>query len=125
MGRKTFESLSCPLPHCLNIIVSRNKDFRAEGVEVFSSLEKAMEYIKKEELRKKWGYEVFIIGGSQIYKQSLDLVDKIYITRIHREYTGDSFYPEIPENLFEEKEKRKGKGVIPLTFFTYKRKNTK
>ena len=94
MGRKTFESLSSPLPNRRNIVVTRNKDYSPEGIEVFSSIEDAI-YVCKDDLQP------FIIGGGEIYSQTINLVDKIELTRVYKDYQGDAFFPDIPLDKFE------------------------
>jgi len=87
MGRKTFESIGKPLPNRTNIIITRNKDLKIENCEIVSSLEKAIELIKEED-------EVFIIGGSEIYKEAINKANKLYITLIDLEIEGDTYFPE-------------------------------
>ena len=94
MGRKTFESLPSPLPNRRNIVVTRNKDYSPEGIEVFSSIEDAI-YVCKDDLQP------FIIGGGEIYSQTINLVDKIELTRVYKDYQGDAFFPDIPLDKFE------------------------
>lgn len=88
MGRKTFESIGKPLPGRKNIVISRNEDFKAEGCTVINNLQKAIQLCEKEE-------EVFLIGGAEIFRQSLPAVDKIYITRIDHVFEGDVHFPEL------------------------------
>lgn len=99
MGRKTFDSIGRPLPGRLNIILSRSQDFaekisHIDNTKVFSDLNAALafchSYIGPGESKK----EVFIIGGGQLYADSLHLADKLYITHIYSEESGDTFYPE-------------------------------
>ena len=91
MGRKTFLSLGKPLPNRTNIVVTRQKDFNVpEGCVVVSSLKKAIDICPKDE-------ESFIIGGGQIYKQSIDNADKIELTRVHTTIDADTFFPEITD----------------------------
>ena len=94
MGRKTFESLPSPLPNRRNIVVTRNIDYSPEGIEVFSSIEDAI-YVCKDDLQP------FIIGGGEIYSQTINLVDKIELTRVYKDYQGDAFFPDIPLDKFE------------------------
>jgi dihydrofolate reductase len=88
MGRKTYESIGKPLPNRLNIVLSNNSKFKADGVIVASSLESAID------LAKEHG-EVFIIGGSTIYYEAVDLADRLYITWVmdSGECVGDSYFP--------------------------------
>lgn len=122
MGRKTFESLGSALPKRLNIVVSRQSDFSVpENVHLCPSLEKAYELCKTIDTNL-YGKEIFIIGGGEIYKRTLPLVHRIYLTRIHREYEGDAFYPEIPKEEFEEINRKDREGNPPYSFIIYKRK---
>lgn len=94
MGRKTFESLPSPLPNRRNIVVTRNKDYSPEGIEVFSSIEDAIDVCRED-------LQPFIIGGGEIYSQTINLVDKIELTRVYKDYQGDAFFPDIPRDKFE------------------------
>jgi dihydrofolate reductase len=99
MGRKTWESLPTkPLPGRLNVIVSRamNADGSLpQDVKIFPSLSAAVENCS--------GYEkIFIIGGEMIYKQALDLADKIELTVVHKQYEGDAFFPEIDMTCWQQ-----------------------
>src|ERR1041385_6253429 len=77
MGRKTFESIGKPLPGRTIIIITRNKDYKVEGCIVVPSLEEALKAVKNDD-------EPFIFGGGEIFNQALPLVNKIYMTRIHK-----------------------------------------
>jgi len=101
MGRKTFESIGKPLPNRRNIVISRNPDFRVEGIEVANSLNAALELTKTED-------EVFIIGGGEIYRQALPLATKLYITRVHAYFDGDTYFPEIPMQQWQLVSSEKG-----------------
>ncbi|MGZ5246814.1 MAG: dihydrofolate reductase [Flavitalea sp.] len=96
MGRKTFESVGKPLPGRTNIVISRQEGWSAEKITVVRSLEEAIEQSSSMDAR-----EAYIIGGGEIYKQSMDLADRIYITRVHTELEGDTFFPAIDTNKFE------------------------
>ena len=90
MGRKTYESIGRPLPNRVNIVITRNKDFKPKGVKVVHSIEEALS------LASEAGEtETFIIGGAEIYKQALPLANKIYLTRINKNYKGDAYFPEL------------------------------
>ncbi len=95
MGRKTYESIGKPLPNRRNIVISRNLNAFYGGVEVVHSLEDAFSTSSNDE-------EVFIIGGSNIYEQSLHLVEHLYITEIKKAFEGDAFFPEIDKSLWIE-----------------------
>lgn len=86
MGRKTFESIGKPLANRRNIIITRNNDYIVEGCEIVSSLEEALLLTNN---------NCFIIGGGEIYKQALDITDKIYLTLVHKEFEGDTQFPEL------------------------------
>ena len=121
MGRKTFESLGQALPNRLNLVLTRDRAFEKEGAVVFPSLEKALEYAGWMENLKKYGKEIFITGGGEIYKQTLPLMDRLYITRIHKEYEGDVFYPEIPMDQFKEISRIDRTEPVPFSFLIYEK----
>src|ERR1700753_934479 len=81
MGRKTYESVGKPLPNRRNIIITR-QSIGIEGCEVVNSITAALELCKTER-------EVFIVGGAEIYKQSMHLTDRIYLTVVHKQFEGD------------------------------------
>jgi len=92
MGRRTYESLPFkPLPKRKNIIISSQKDLKFEGAIVVNSIEEAMKECDGED-------EVFICGGATIYKHFIDIADKMYLTRIHHEFEGDTFFPVYSED---------------------------
>ena len=121
MGRKTFDSLGKPLPNRLNIVVTRCTDYQPKGTIVFNSVMQAINYSQQKDMIKKYGKEVFIIGGGEIFKQTLDMVDRLYITRIYKDYEGDSFYPEIPEDQFKEVKNTKRTEPVPFAFLVFDR----
>ncbi|MCY4321248.1 MAG: dihydrofolate reductase [Bdellovibrionaceae bacterium] len=121
MGRKTFESLGKALAQRLNIVLTRRLDWTAKNVVVFSDFKKALNYAKQDELIKKYGTEIFIGGGADIYKQTLPLMDRLYITRIHKKYSGDAFYPEIPLDCFKEVSRIDREKPEPFSFLVYDR----
>jgi dihydrofolate reductase len=96
MGRKTFESIGKPLPQRTSIIITRQPDYKAPGAQVVNSLTDAIE------AGKTIKEEIFIIGGAEILKEALPLIDTMYLTRIHAEFEGDVFYPAIKEQEWEE-----------------------
>ena len=121
MGRKTFESLGKALPHRLNIVLTSQKAWTAKDTLVFRDWDKAIEYASQPSLVKKYGTEIFIGGGGEIYKKSLLLMDKLYVTRIHKNYPGDAFYPEIPEREFELISQIDHQEPEPFSFLIYKK----
>ncbi|HTB53121.1 MAG TPA: dihydrofolate reductase [Ferruginibacter sp.] len=96
MGRKTFESFGKQLPGRTNIVITRNKEWKADGAIVVDTLDKALEEAKKTNCK-----EIFVIGGGEIYKQSMDVANKIYITRVHASFDADTFFPAIDESKWK------------------------
>lgn len=86
MGRKTYESIGRPLPNRRNIIITRNLEYQVDGCETVSSLEEALLLTNN---------NCFIIGGGEVYKQSLEIADKIYLTLVHKKFEGDTTFPEL------------------------------
>lgn len=117
MGRKTFESIGKPLPGRLNIIVTRNKDYKAEGAVVVHVLSDAIEKAKE------YADEVMVIGGAEIFTMSLSIADRLYITKIKEEYNGDTFFPayENEWHIIESSEEHTTEDGIAYTFLTYER----
>ncbi len=96
MGRLTFESFGAkPLPGRRNIIVSRNPAYTADGIEVYTSLEDALQSTQNNE-------ETMIIGGMSLYKQALPLADRLYMTLIHANVEGDAWFPEFDLREWQE-----------------------
>lgn len=93
MGRKNYDSIPLkyrPLDGRTNIVVTRQKDFKAENCIVVNSVEDALAVA-----REKNETEAFVIGGADIYRQTIDIADKVYYTKIHHSFEGDAFFPEI------------------------------
>lgn len=121
MGRKTFDSLpKGALPGRMNVVVTRNPEFSAEGVTVCHSVEEALEATAHAEKR-------FIIGGAQLYAATFSFVDTLYLTQLHAEFPeADTFFPEIDfsqwEELSSEHHTADEKNHYDYTFLTLKRK---
>jgi dihydrofolate reductase len=117
MGRKTYESVGKPLPRRRNIIITRQA-ITIEGCEVVNSIEAALALCKDEQ-------EVFIVGGAEIYRQSLPLTDRIYLTIVHKKFEGDSFFPEIDKTawkeVFREDHLPDEKNLLSYSFITLER----
>ena len=99
MGRKTFESLGKPLPRRINIVITRDAEFKAAGAVIVNSIEEAIDkaksfYSNNQDERGSGEDETFIIGGGQIYTQALKLADRLYLTIVQGNYAGDSFFPD-------------------------------
>lgn len=122
MGRKTFESLGAPLPGRFHIIITRQANYSYEHpqVKIVKSVEEAVAVAKT--LLPHWPEEVFIIGGGEIYKESLSVTNRVYLTIIDKEFSGDAFYPELPP-IFKLVEKKEVSGEVPFSFTTWERSN--
>ena len=120
MGRKTFESIGKPLPGRTTVVVSRNPTLTITGCTVSHSLEEAIRVCVKDE-------EIFIVGGADIYTQSLPLANRLYITEIQKEVVGDAHFPAIEEKEWIEisRQKHSQQEPQPLEyhFVTYQRRN--
>lgn len=120
MGRKTYDSIGKPLPNRRSIVITRNASLVIPGVEVVTSLVNAIELCKPDE-------EVFIIGGAEIYQQSLAYATYIYLTRVHQKYDADTFFPEINPSEWEELSsityQADEKNEVAYTFSTLERRN--
>jgi dihydrofolate reductase len=129
MGRKTFDSIGKPLPNRDNIVISRDKNLKIEGCIVVNSLEMALQ--KSAEINKNFPADlqkqIYIIGGEQIYKQSLPFAQKLYITEVLTAFEGDAFFPEIDLNSWKETKrtnlKKDEKNSFDYNFVEYLLKN--
>lgn len=148
MGRKSYESLGKPLPGRPNLVISRSYknieigeptsiflDMEAdgetteqkvnEGPHLYASIEASIEAAKK--MAKEMNLdEIFITGGGEIYKQTMPLIDRLYITIVHKEYEADTFFPEFDWNDWNitHEDRREADGDTPaFTFFTLDRKS--
>lgn len=120
MGRKTFESFPRPLPNRTHIIITRKKNYSVpENCLVVHSLNEAIKVCPTDE-------NIFIIGGGEIYRQSIDICDKIELTRVHTSVEADTFFPEINNNKWKLQESeyhpKDEKHLLDFTFETYIRK---
>lgn len=101
MGRKTWASLGRPLPGRANIVVTRNADFAAEGASVVGSLDAAIALARRE-AAATGAEEICVIGGGEIYRQSIALADILHVTEVQAEVDGDTRFPDIDPQLFEK-----------------------
>lgn len=119
MGRKTFESFPKPLPNRTHVIITRQENYISQGCIVVNSVEKAIEACPIAE-------EIFVIGGAEIYQQSIDFADKIELTRVHDTFEADAYFPVINLNqwklVFEEYHPKDEKHKIDFTFQTFLKK---
>ena len=95
MGRNTFESIGKPLPNRTTVIITRNKDYKAEGCIVVNSLKDALKIAENDK-------SPFIIGGGQVYKEAIELADRLDITEVHHNFDADVFFPEIEMSIWKE-----------------------
>ena len=120
MGRKTFESFPKPLPNRTHVIITRQKDYVHEGCIVVQDLEKAIAVCPKNE-------DLFVIGGGEIYAQSILFADQLDITRVHHSFDADVYFPEINPEIWELTSEvfnaKDEKQMYDYTFQTYVRKN--
>jgi len=122
MGRKTFDSLGKPLPKRKNIVVTRDENWFAPGVDVFPNIDSAIAHAKS--LSSEYGDEIMIAGGGEIFKQTLAIADRLYLTLIDQEYPGDAFYPEWKDSfVLKEKTDREENG-IKFSFCTYEKSSS-
>jgi dihydrofolate reductase len=117
MGRKTFEAIGRILPGRINVIVTRQRDYSVPDARIFHSLKEGLSTLEQE------GHdEIFIIGGRRLFRESMGRVDRIYLTRIHRDYEGDVHMPHIPETRFRRIFEETHEGKIPFTFIIFERR---
>jgi len=113
MGRVVFEELGeNPLPGRENIVLSRSRSY--DHVPTFSSFDEALEYVRDEEL-------VFLIGGGEIYRQFLGQCDKLFVTEIHQEFEGDTYFPEYRDEIGSTWKEIKRDDKEKLSFVVYER----
>ena len=96
MGRKTFEEVNKPLPGRTNIVITRQAGWNHENVVKAANLNESIDKARATNAKK-----IFIIGGGEIYRQAMDVAGKIYLTRVHGEFEGDTFFPEIDEQEWQ------------------------
>ncbi len=118
MGRKTFDSIGKPLPGRTTVVVTRDRNLRIEGCVMAHSLQDAIKLCAGDA-------ETFIVGGADIYSQSLPLADRLYVTEIQQDVAGDAHFPELDRNMWQEtaREMRTQETPQPLEyhFVTYQR----
>jgi len=117
MGRKTFESIGRPLPNRRNIVVTRNANWEHENVHTAASLQEALRLVA--------GSPAFIIGGAQIFAESMDLADQLIVTEIDKTFECDTFFPLIEKDQWEETARElhySEPNACDYAFVTYMRK---
>jgi len=100
MGRKTYEGIGRPLPGRLNIVVTRDKGWRAEGVEVAHSLDEAITLAKVRGRCMVGAEEACVVGGGEIYAQALPLADRLHVTHVLAQVDGDAHFPPIDPEIW-------------------------
>ncbi len=119
MGRKTHESIGRILPGRENIIITRNKDYKAEGCTIIHNIQDIFAFEKEYD-------EVFVIGGAEIFKDALPYADRLYITFIDHEFDGDTYFPLINEGdwtvISKEKGPKNEKNPYEYYFTIYERR---
>jgi dihydrofolate reductase len=98
LGRKTYESIGRPLPDRCNVVITRDMQFQAPGCLVVNSIEHALKAVA-------YSDEVFIIGGALLYHQTLAMTQRLYLTLIHQDFEGDTFFPDISLQEWAETER--------------------
>ena len=125
MGRRTFQSIGRPLPGRSNIVVTRDRSFSAQGIEVVYSAEEALAKAREIADASK-ADEIAVIGGGAIYKALWDQAERLYVTHVHAEPEGDTFVPAIDPACWQETERdapvRGAKDSAAMTFAIYERK---
>lgn len=115
MGRKTYESIGRPLPNRENVVLSRSK-VAIPGVAIIHDIAEIGDYDS----------DVFIIGGSAVYEQTMDMVDRLYITEVHTQLEGDAFFPAIDPAVWHEVSRKKHyadiKNQYDVDYVTYERR---
>lgn len=119
MGRKTFESLDGPLPDRTIVVITRNEDYSGEGIHCARSVRAGIKLAESDD-------EIFIAGGAQIYAEALSLSNHMYLTLIHQEFTGDTYFPAFDEDDWILTERRDyaidPENLYPYSFLTYHKK---
>lgn len=120
MGRKTYESIGKPLPGRENIVITRDESFQPEGCVILNSIHELFEYAgQKDE-------EVFVIGGAEIFKEVLPRADRLYLTIIHEQFEGDTYFPVFDIDKWQLQTRGKGlkdqKNPYDYEFLIYNRK---
>lgn len=122
MGRKTYESIGKPLPNRTNIVISRKKNWFEEGILIVGSIKEAVKFAKKID------ENVFIIGGGNIYEQTIDMADKLEVTLVKADLEADTFFPKIDMKVWKKTEEtcheKDEKNQYDFCFQTFERIKT-
>ena len=122
MGRKTYESIGKPLPNRTNIVVSKRKDWFEEGILIVGSVKEALKFAKK------MNEKIFVIGGGNIYEQTIDLADKLQVTLVKTQSKAEVFFPKINLKVWDKTaeicHEKDDKNEYDFCFQTYERKES-
>ncbi|WP_018621810.1 dihydrofolate reductase [Spirosoma luteum] len=122
MGRKSLDALGKPLPNRTNIVLTRNRDFTADGVTVEHTLEEAIAVASAINQQ-----EIFVIGGGEIYEMALPVATTLYLTEIQQAYEGDAYFPDFDKSQWEEVNRvphpPDDRHAVAFDFVEYERKN--
>lgn len=121
MGRKSYEALGEPLKGRTNIVVTRNKNWKVDGVQVVATIDHAITVAAQTDAK-----EIFIIGGGEIFRAALPSADRIYLTLVHEAFEGDAFFPELKQDEWKLTSNREceadAKNAYALSFQVWERK---
>ena len=122
MGRKTYESIGKPLPNRTNIVVSKRKDWFEEGILIVGSVKEALKFAKT------MNENIFVIGGGNIYEQTIDLADKLQVTLVKTQSKAEVFFPKINLKVWDKTaeicHEKDDKNEYDFCFQTYERKES-
>jgi dihydrofolate reductase len=124
MGRKTFESIGKPLPNRLNIVVTRDTRWHKKGVRVCRCLEDALA-LADQQATIEAAEEIMVMGGGQIYAEAMPFVERLYITEVDIEVEGDTYFPEVDPQWWQEAQRVPGSpqhGQPAYDFVVYERR---
>lgn len=101
MGRKTFESIGQALPGRANIVITRQPDYQAEGIQPVHSLEEGLE-LAKSIAASDGCEEIMVVGGGEIFSKTLPIAQRLYLTEVYGEFEGDAFFPEFDQSEWQQ-----------------------
>jgi dihydrofolate reductase len=120
LGRKNHESIGRPLPDRQNIVLTRDTNYSAPGCDVATSIDEA--------LRISRGEEIFVFGGANVYAQMMDLAERMYLTLIHHQFEGDTYFPAYNTDHWQELDRQEfdadEKNPFPYAFVTLQRRRS-
>lgn len=115
MGRRTYEEIGHPLPNRTTIVISNTCKFTGDGLIMAQSLDEAIHMAE--------GRDIYISGGAGLYREALIKADKLYITRVHGKFKGDTFFPEFNESMYNVTVEKIVEGEVPYTYYLYEKRN--